>query len=78
MPRSGTTLTEQIIAAHNEVNGAGELVYLQNIIQHIFFEELNLNKQKILEEGLRQENIVEEEYFKFLDLHKFNSKIITR
>ena len=41
MPRSGTTLTEQIIAAHNEVNGAGELVnYLQNIIPHIFFEEL--------------------------------------
>ena len=77
MPRSGTTLTEQIIAAHNEVNGAGELVYLQNIIQNIFFEDLNLNKQKILEEGLRQENIVEEEYFKFLDLHKFNTKIIT-
>ena len=77
MPRSGTTLTEQIIAAHNEVNGAGELVYLQNIIQNIFFEDLNLNKQKILEEGLRQENIVEEEYFKFLDLHRFNAKIIT-
>ena len=36
---------------------------------------LNLNKQKILEEGLREESIVEEEYFKFLDLHKFNAKI---
>ena len=77
MPRSGTTLIEQIIAAHKEVNGAGELVYLQNIIEHNFFEELNLNKQKILEEGLKQENIIEEEYFKFLDLHKFNAKIIT-
>ena len=77
MPRSGTTLTEQIIAAHNEVIGAGELVYLQSIINHNFFDELNLNKQKILEEGLKQENIVEEEYLKLIDLHRFNSKIIT-
>ena len=28
MPRSGTTLTEQIIASHKDVYGAGELKYL--------------------------------------------------
>ena len=28
MPRSGTTLTEQILSSHNEVHGAGELPYL--------------------------------------------------
>ena len=33
MPRSGTTLTEQIIASHPEVHGAGELRYLMEIIQ---------------------------------------------
>ena len=38
MPRSGTTLTEQIISAHNLVDGAGELVYLQSSIKDIFFE----------------------------------------
>jgi tetratricopeptide (TPR) repeat protein len=31
MPRSGTTLTEQIIASHPEVYGAGELPDIQNI-----------------------------------------------
>lgn len=29
MPRSGTTLTEQILSSHNEVNAGGELIYLE-------------------------------------------------
>ena len=33
MPRSGTTLVEQILASHPEVYGAGELLELLNIIQ---------------------------------------------
>lgn len=34
MPRSGTTLVEQIIANHGNVYGAGELTYLNDLIQH--------------------------------------------
>jgi tetratricopeptide (TPR) repeat protein len=33
MPRSGTTLVEQIIASHPQVFGAGELKYLGDIVQ---------------------------------------------
>lgn len=33
MPRSGTTLIEQIIASHPRAVGAGELLYLDNIVQ---------------------------------------------
>jgi hypothetical protein len=33
MPRSGTTLTEQIIASHPKVFGAGELDYFMHMIQ---------------------------------------------
>jgi tetratricopeptide (TPR) repeat protein len=33
MPRSGTTLTEQIIASHPDVHGAGELPDLMQIVQ---------------------------------------------
>ena len=33
MPRSGTTLTEQIIASHPDVHGAGELQYLLDVSQ---------------------------------------------
>ena len=37
MPRSGTTLVEQIIASHKEVYGAGELLFLTNVIHDNFF-----------------------------------------
>ena len=36
MPRSGTTLVEQLLASHSNVHGAGELKYLQNIVASRF------------------------------------------
>ena len=77
MPRSGTTLIEQIIAAHPQVNGAGELIYLQNLIKKNFIENFKLNKQKIINEASSNNNIIESKYFELLDFHKFNSKLIT-
>ena len=41
MPRSGTTLIEQILSAHSKIHGAGELIHLPKIIDHIY---LNNNK----------------------------------
>ncbi len=35
MPRSGTTLIEQILAAHPQVHGAGELRYMRGVIDQI-------------------------------------------
>jgi len=35
MPRSGTTLVEQILSSHNKVHGAGELTALDNLISPI-------------------------------------------
>lgn len=43
MPRSGTTLTEQIIASHPLVHGGGELNYLLEIVQ-----KSHLNKEGLL------------------------------
>ena len=77
MPRSGTTLIEQIIAAHPQVNGAGELIYLQNLIEKNFIEDFKLNKQKIINEASSNNNIIESKYFELLDFHKFSSKFIT-
>ena len=45
MPRSGTTLVEQIIASHNDVFGAGELIYIQRIINKFLIIE-NQNRLK--------------------------------
>ena len=33
MPRSGSTLVEQVLSAHSQIDGAGELKYLNNLIQ---------------------------------------------
>lgn len=43
MPRSGTTLVEQIIASHPKVYGAGELTYFNDIVQN----PVIVNKKKL-------------------------------
>ncbi len=35
MPRSGTTLTEQILASHSQVFGSGELQYISNSLRNL-------------------------------------------
>ena len=50
MPRSGTSLVEQILSSHPEVFGAGELPFLEKEVRKIFlkFKEDNyLDKDKI-------------------------------
>jgi len=49
MPRSGTSLMEQILASHPEVYGAGELKYLVQVLENIGIGE---NKQMRLRLGV--------------------------
>ena len=47
MPRSGTTLCEQILCSHSKVDGAGELTYLaemSGINQIISPDNISLDK----------------------------------
>ncbi len=39
MPRSGTTLIEQILSAHSKIFGAGELTYLPKIIDKLYLKD---------------------------------------
>jgi hypothetical protein len=39
MPRSGTTLTEQVLAAHPRVHGAGELPFMTELANELGYEE---------------------------------------
>ena len=39
MPRSGTSLLEQILSTHSKIYGAGELNYLQKILDKLGFEK---------------------------------------
>ena len=77
MPRSGSTLVEQMIAAHNEVSGAGELSYVRDTVVKNFLEESRFNKQKIIEETSTERNIMAEQYIELLKHHKFKTNIIT-
>ena len=77
MPRSGTTLTEQIIASHNEVYGAGELIYLQQVVKKNFVNESKYDKQKIIEYQNLNKNIIFDEYLEYFNLYNFKEKIIT-
>ena len=77
MPRSGTTLVEQIIASHNEVFGAGELVYLQKIIKKNLIFEKKFSQEKLNEEFNSQGNFINKEYFKMINFHNFKEKYFT-
>jgi hypothetical protein len=77
MPRSGTTLVEQIVASHSKVNGAGELHYLSSIIKDNFLENLKFNKQKIIEELSNDKNVILEKFIQLLNFHDFDTDIIT-
>ncbi len=46
MPRSGTTLVEQILSSHKKVYGAGELNYMTNLVYKFFLNENHIFKNK--------------------------------
>ena len=41
MPRSGTTLLEQVLSSHSNIHGAGELNYLPKIIDNLKLDKLH-------------------------------------
>ena len=61
--RSGTTLVEQIIAS-KDVTGAGELIYLQRIINKYFINEKKLSKNKLADEIELSSNNINQDYFR--------------
>ena len=77
MPRSGTTLVEQMVASHGSVEGAGEIHYLSDIINKNLIENLKFNKSKILNEMDGEQNQIYTEYNSLIKFHNFKSDIIT-
>ena len=79
MPRSGTSLVEQIISSHKDVFGAGELPILSNIIKDHF-----INDQQLIIEDLKDEiekptkiDICRSRYFDFIKNFNYSEKYIT-
>ncbi len=79
MPRSGTSLVEQIITSHSNVFGGGELPILSNIIKNNFINEdglLNEGLSKNFEEPLFL-NELKNKYINFINNFNFKEKFIT-
>ena len=77
MPRSGTTLVEQIVASHSKVYGAGELIYLQQVLKKNFVNDSKYNKQSIIDNQNLYKNIIFSEYIDYFKLYNFHENIIT-
>ncbi len=79
MPRSGTSLVEQIITTHSKVFGGGELPILSDIIKNNFIENKDSiisNINEIIEDPLKV-NELKSNYLKFISNFKFNENFIT-
>ena len=79
MPRSGTTLTEQIVSAHSKVYGSGELPYLTKITNEKFYENKTLSENKInkIINNEKQISQIAEEYYSYLKGYEISSKFLT-
>jgi len=77
MPRSGTTLIEQIISSHEKVYGAGELNYLSKAIRKNLYNKNKINEDEFLKKSNDSSNYIAEDYFNYLKSQKFDQNIVT-
>ena len=77
MPRSGTTLVEQIIASHKNVTGAGELIYLRKAVKENFYIEEKINLKNLQEDILTERTKLKDDYYNLIKLHNYKTKFIT-
>ncbi len=77
MPRSGTTLLEQIISSHKEVLSTGEDNYLSSYINKNYLKEFSLNKNKMIEDIYSDNNFFQDYVLSRFDKYKIKTKIYT-
>ena len=78
MPRSGTSLVEQIITSHSQVFGAGELPILPNIIRENMIIDGKIITSKALDiiENSSQVKRMSKKYLEYLSYFNYNEKFI--
>ena len=77
MPRSGTSLIEQIISSHSRVYGAGELNFITNLINKKFIKnDVNFLKEKIENFKKKEFDELKNEYLESLKRYNFNEKYL--
>ena len=77
MPRSGTTLIEQIISTHNEVAPTGENNYLSTFIKKNYLKGFTLDQRKITKDIYSKSNLFDEYMFNLLNEFGYTSNVFT-
>jgi tetratricopeptide (TPR) repeat protein len=76
MPRSGTTLTEQILSSHPEVYGAGELKDLHSIVNAAVSKKQGSFGEKLAALGDREWRRIGEQYIEAVRKHSRKARFI--
>jgi tetratricopeptide (TPR) repeat protein len=74
MPRSGSTLVEQIMSSHHAVHGAGELTNLPDIITPIAKDYVNQGMNKLPEKAFLS---IRQQYLEVLSRFNVSENVIT-
>ena len=77
LPRSGTSLIEQIISTHSKVYGCGELDYLNKLIRSNFYTNNILDNSKLNNLDRNTITKIKNEYINFVEKFDQNSLIFT-
>ena len=78
MPRSGTSLIEQILSSHSNIYGAGELPYLENTMRNEFFNNNNLNISKLNKlNDTKMLKALGDHYFSLMNNYNYKEKFVT-
>ncbi len=77
MPRSGTSLVEQILASHSDIYGAGELTYISDISNKISNRKKNKYPYYLKNIDENTLNIYAQEYLKAIDTNSEEFKYCT-
>ena len=78
MPRSGTTLVEQIISSHPDVSGLGETNFLNSLINKIFFNREDDKYEEALNSADQTKlNAISREYFDIISHFGTEEKYFT-
>ena len=77
MPRTGTSLVEQIISSHKEIYGGGELRDLNLLIRENFSDFNSINFNKVVNDNPEILNNIKYQYYKNIERFETSKKYIT-
>ena len=77
MPRSGTTLIEQIISSHSEVLPTGENNFLSTYIRKNYLKDFSLSEENLLKDCISKENLFQDYVFNLFNEYKYVSDVFT-